>query len=103
VRSTQRRDWHQAAAAEPLVCHGVSEINELSVSSRGLVLADHPSGMLALDVRSGVSRAVVEDDGFYSVPSSHWLDGGRALVLRRSFAGAEIALVVVDVARWLEG
>ena len=65
------------------------------------MLADHPSGLLALDMHGQASRLLPVDDGFVFVPTIHWLDGDRALLLRKRFRGAQITLVELDVPAFL--
>jgi hypothetical protein len=79
--------------------HGSGEV---SLSRTGLVLTDHVDGLLAIDMTSGRRRLLPSDEGFIYVPTTHWLDDHRALMLRKSFSDGTVALVMLDVSRFLE-
>jgi hypothetical protein len=92
--------WHPTDSA-PTATRTIDGISHISVSDSGLVLADRPGGLLALDMNGASSRLLPADQGFVFVPNIHWLDGDRAVLLRKRFDGAELALVELDVKEFL--
>jgi hypothetical protein len=99
----RRRDGHwtseltyRGLEGQPLAQHVAADVGEIALGNEGVVLADRREGMLVIDMRTGAERAL-EDGGLVFVPTIAWLQGGRALMLSKRFAGSTLALEVLDV------
>ncbi len=95
--------WRELGATEPSFIVQLRHTSELTTNDRGLVLADHEKGLLALDLQRQRRRLYQSDDGgFVFVPNIHWLGNDIAIMLEKSFEDNSIRLVRMNVAQFLE-